>query len=123
VIGPLDEGYVCRYQFGNDLLPGKLHANRCHVGYQGDEFRSSSFEVLLRGSYSWTSETPKDPVVGGMEHGKPVYICQAEVRGLERGFAGTSYLPGKLVDGVCYATYDGDETAYTGSNMRVLDRW
>lgn len=53
---------------------------------------------------SFNQPMPRRAVVGGHEHGTPLFVCHAKFRG--------GIHPGKVVDGRCNITYGGKELAF-----------
>ena len=103
---------VCRVRFKGGVQPGKVVAGRCNVGWGGDEFALSGFEVLAIGPH-WIrggGTLPQDIAIGGRDRRKPLPICRAAHR---RGMH-----PGKVVAGRCNFGWGGREIV--SSDYEVL---
>lgn len=115
-------GYLCRFTDSAGQHAGHVANNTCYWGYEGFEYSSTVFEVYVPQSsqnvawmYRPGTSVPLGAVSAGSEtkYGN-VYVCRAI------GFPGdtTRSLPGKLVNGVCYVSWYGDE--YGTSNYDTL---
>lgn len=109
--------YICQANYHGGKYPGKLVDDKCNITFQGMEIPAGSFKLLLSDApVRWVKPTsrkfPRDAVVGGIEMGQLLYICQAH-------FAGGMH-PGKLVGGNCYIGYGGNEVQIPRFRVLVL---
>jgi hypothetical protein len=118
--------YLCRGRHAWGMNPGKVVADKCNVGYNGEEKILDKFEVFysteggnLSSDPNWPSRDrnrpdsnpnnrfPNNAISGGEENGQPLFVCRASYMG------GTH--PGKVVADKCNIGYAGKEV--------VLDRY
>ncbi len=96
---------ICRAWHQNGLHPGKVVGRNCNIAWGGREITVPSYEVLvgnaqdLRFTAASNGAVPANPVPGGQEPGRRLYICVAEYNG------GTH--PGKVVGQGCEIGWGG----------------
>ncbi len=98
--------YVCQGYYRDGVQPGKVVAGNCNIPWNGREIVLNNFKVLVGEGLYWRpgryGRIPHNAVVGGMIHGRPLYVCHASYgrRGVH---------PGKLWENTCYISYGGQE--------------
>ena len=106
---------ICQSRYMDGMHPGKVVDGRCNITYGGQEMLTSEFNLLLGNNFEWVHEpNSSNAVIGGEEHGMPLYICQARYA--------HSWHPGKVVDGKCNIGFDGREMQMTDYNVLVSRR-
>ncbi len=101
--------FICQAPFRGNLLPGKIHAGLCHIGWRGREMTIDTYRVLIGRHLDWRKGRgeclPEGAVQGGFERGMPMYVCHA-------AFYGKGVHPGKLAGDTCVITYGGPRIRY-----------
>lgn len=98
--------YVCQAYYRDGVHPGKVVGGNCNISWNGREIVLNNFKVLVGEGLYWRpghyGRVPYNAVVGGMVHGRPLYVCHASYgrRGVH---------PGKLWENACYIAYGGQE--------------
>jgi len=98
--------YVCRANYRGGVHPGKFLAGNCNISWGGREVMMQNYEVLVSDTpLAWVESSngaiPHHAVLGGREHHRKLYVCQADYEN------GTH--PGKLVGKTCNFGWGGRE--------------
>jgi hypothetical protein len=96
--------YICRGWHQGGLHPGKVVEGRCNIGYGGNEFALTSFELLVNTNLLWIpypGVIPPGALVGGQENDRVLYVCRAAHSG--------GVHPGKVIAGNCNIGFGGQE--------------
>lgn len=117
---PADSLYLCRAIYQGTIYPGKLYKGYCYITFDGNEYRSKIFQVLVNvpaEKISWASTAsggfmPLEgfAFVGGGDSTQKIYVCRAEHKG--------GLHPGKIVNSNCKIDWGGKEISI--ANYEVL---
>lgn len=107
--------YVCQAFHKDGVHSGKVVDGNCNIPWNGREIIINNFRVLVGEGLYWRpvryGRVPFNAVIGGMIHGKPLYVCHAD-------FGRRGVQPGKLWENTCYIAYNGQE--FPMQNYEVL---
>lgn len=108
--------YICRAEYLGGTHPGKLEQGKCNFTYHGNEIRTDRYQVLvsespLRWKAASFGNVPPHSIVGGRDHGNPLYICQANYQ--------NGRIPGKLIGETCHIGYQGQVIAMSKYHVLV----
>lgn len=114
--GGYEDLFICRANYRGGMYPGKIVQGNCNIAWGGREIILEEYETLISPyPLRWVSGNggylPRHAIEGGYEHGRPLFICQAQ---FNRGIH-----PGRVVGRECNISWGGREIAVSRYNVLV----